>query len=91
MSGGHWGYLNYKIEANLTEVGTEGTVILEYPKTAAAFRRLGDVLGGIEHDLDWWLSGDDRKPKRSDEDMLLDILLAVIGGTNAIDPGERHG
>lgn len=84
MSGGHFGYLSHKIQDGLSRVGLDGYVVLDYPKTAAAFRRLGDVLAGIEHDLDWWLSGDSGIPQRSDEQMVLDMLLAIIGGTNEI-------
>lgn len=90
MSGGHWNYSQYKIEEMLGDVGGYGQVILSYPKTAAAFRRLSQVLGGIEHDLDWWLSGDSGQLTKTDEDMVLDILLAVIGGTDGINTrGER--
>lgn len=80
MSGGHWNHAQYKIEDLLGSIGEEYQVHIHYPRLAQAFRNLAIELGQIEHDLDWWLSGDTGRPPRSEREMLVDILGAVLGG-----------
>ncbi len=80
MSGGHWNYAQYRIEDLLNEVGQDYAVVSVYPRVAEAFRNLGVELGQIEHDLDWWISGDTGRPRRSEREMLLALVGAVLGG-----------
>jgi len=58
MSGGHWDYCQYRIEEYLDRVGTDGYVIMRFPKLAQVLRDLGVQLNSIVHDLDWDISGD---------------------------------
>lgn len=58
MSGGHWNYDGFRMRNHLENIGTDKEVKKRFPKLAEVLRKLAAVLGDIDHDLDWDLSGD---------------------------------
>ena len=75
MSGGHWDYKQFNLDAILKEVGTDRDVILRFPKLAQVFYDLASALNNIMHNLDWNLSGDTeiKNDKKFEDDAITKI------------------
>lgn len=58
MSGGHWDYRGFVIEELLREIGGDPQIGQRFPRLMVLLPKLGDILGTMEHDLDWDLSSD---------------------------------
>ena len=56
MSGGHWDYVQYRIQGALEDIGREDFVKERFPKLGEVIFKLGGALGDIIHDLDWDIS-----------------------------------
>lgn len=87
MSGGHWDYIGFKIADALNDIGRDQEVMGRFPRLAEILPRLGEILGQIEHDLDWDLSGDTNiQDDRTFEDKALKDLREWAKG---LDPMAR--
>ena len=58
MSGGHFNYCQYQMEACLDEVANDEEVRRRWPRLAQRMEDLGITFGEIIHDIDWAFSGD---------------------------------
>lgn len=58
MSGGHFYYCGLRIRDALGEIARDSVVEDRFPRLSRVLLDLGAVLYGLEHDLDWDLSGD---------------------------------
>lgn len=58
MSGGHWGYEEFKVLEVLERVGQDVAVKTRFPSLAIELQAVGALLHQIIHTLDYDLSGD---------------------------------
>lgn len=58
MSGGHFNYSGDRVRDLLHEIADDSEVKERFPHLSRTFKRLGDSLYDLEHDLDWDLSKD---------------------------------
>lgn len=60
MSGGHWGYDEFKLREVLERVADDVAVKARFPSLAIELQAMGALLYEIAHELDYDLSGDAR-------------------------------
>ena len=58
MSGGHWHYVQHRIQDELQSIASDEEVVKRFPRLAHYLSDLAERLHGVIHDLDWDLSGD---------------------------------
>lgn len=88
MSGGHWDYLQYKIEDAGITISSDEAVRTRWPQTGAVIRNVLLAVGKAEHDMDWDLSGD--AVIRDDAEFDRQTALAIIrAGIDALADAQR--
>lgn len=91
MSGGHFGYLGFKIQDALDTISTDPDVMERFPALAKILDELGPALYDIEHTIDWDFSGDSHieDDRRWENEAIWDLLKVMM--TGAPDPWFPRG
>lgn len=82
MSGGHFDYVQYKIQNTIEDMKRDEAVkALNMPKLENAIEAVGSWLHGVIHDLDWDISGDASIPDntRYEEEQIAKLKKILRG------------
>lgn len=76
MSGGTWQYGRLRLD--MEEIGEDPIVKEQWPLVAKMFMALATALYEVEHDIDWYLSGDSSITEKFEIEAVEKILIAAM-------------